>query len=222
MITLSKVQKANPFLCLIALGILFSLSRGYQSAAKNNEQIIDWDKVRIACEAHVKDPSPENAKAFLCTLPKDKPENEKGDKSKTAYYIYINYSVWKSKVLAGDRHITEAVFRLIGVGDGALAQELEMILSTLAQINPRLFLEILYEYRNAWYVKHIGYPVIGTNYDDPKDRISELEMRIEALESVKTVKYSELRDECIRKLREAIWKISKDKFAMRVGQTAYK
>jgi hypothetical protein len=169
----------------------------------------------------VKDSSPENAKAFLCTLPKDKPENEKGDASKTRYYIYFKYSLWESKVLAGDRYITEAVFRLLNVADGAFAEALGTVLSTLAQINPRLFLEILYEYRNAWYVKHIGYPVDGSNYNNPKDQISELERRIKALESVKDPKYSELRDECIRQLREAIWKISKDRLAMRVGQTAH-
>ena len=204
--TLLKSQKAKLFLCLIALGILFSLSRGYQSTAKNDEQIIDWDKVRIAFEAYVKDSSLENAKAFLCTLPKDKPENEKGDDSKAGYYIYDNYSLWESKVLAGDRYITEAVFRLVSVADGAFSEAIWEVLSTLAQINPRLFLEVLYEYRNAWYVKHIGYPGIGTKYDVPRGPISELEMRIKALESVKDPKYSELRDECIRLLRKAIRK----------------
>jgi hypothetical protein len=204
--TLLKSQKAKLFLCLIALGILFSLSRGYQSAASNTEEIIDWDKVRIAFEAYVKDSSPENAKAFLCTLPKDKPEKEKGDARKARHYIYDNYSLWESKVLAGDRDITEAVFRLVSVADGAFAEAIWEVLSTLAQINPRLFLEILYEYRNVWYVKHIGYPGIGTKYDVPRGPISELEMRIKALESVKDPKYSELRDECIRLLRKAIRK----------------
>ena len=203
---LLKSQKTKLFLCLIALGILFSLSRGYQSAANNTEEMIDWDKVKTAFEAYVKDPSQENAKTFLCTLPKDKPENEKGDKGKTAYYIYVNYSVWERKVLEGERHIIEAVFRLVSVADGAFAEAIWEVLSTLAQINPRLFLEILYEYRNVWYVKHIGYPGIGTKYDVPRGPISELEMRIKALESVKDPKYSELRDECIRLLRKAIRK----------------
>jgi hypothetical protein len=193
----------------------------------NDEQIIDWDKIRSSFDAYLEYPSPENAKAFLDTLPRDKIKVYTETANKVVDYIYTfrNLAILENEIWAGDRYSTEAAFRLFNIADRDFAEELNMTLGALVRINPGLFLEVLYEYKDLWLFKDRGYPVygVGPGYEDRiKTRIYELEMRIKALESVKTVKYLELREECIRQLREAIWKISKDRLAMRVDRAAYK
>jgi hypothetical protein len=211
--TLLKGQKAKLSLCLIIAGLMTYLPGAYQSATNSGEQIINWDKIKSSFDAYLEYPSPENAKAFLDTLPKDKIKNEKGDGSKVLYYIFTfrNYAILENEIWAGDRYSTEAAFRLINVADGGFAEDLHMTLGALVRINPRLFLEVLYEYKNAWYVKYTGYPVdmVGPGYEDrTKTRIYEYRMRIKALESVKDPKYWVIIKACVRQLNEAIMELS--------------
>ena len=210
---LLKSQRTKLFLCLIAAGLVTYLPGSYQSAANCDEQIIDWDKIKSSFDTYLEYPSPENAKAFLDTLPKDKTENEKGDGSKVLYYIFTfrNYAVLKNEIWAGDRCSTEAAFRLINVADGAYAETLDMTLGALVRINPSLFLEVLYEYKDLWLFKYNGYPVygVGPGHDErTKASIYEYRMRIKALESVKDPIYSEIIKACVRQLDEAIKDLS--------------
>jgi hypothetical protein len=211
--TLLKSQKAKLLLCLIAAGLVTYLPGSYQSEANIDEQIIDWDKIKSSFDAYLEYPSPENAKAFSDTLPTDNIKVDTETARKVVDYIYTfrNYAVLENEIWAGDRYSTEAAFRLINVADGAFGETLDMTLGTLVRINPGLFLEVLYEYKDLWLFKYTGYPVYGVEacyFDRTKARIYQYRMRIKALESVKDPKYSEIREACVSRLLESIKRLS--------------
>jgi hypothetical protein len=211
--TLSKIQKAKLFLCLIVAGLVTYLPGSYQSSARNDEQMVDWDKIKSSFDAYLEYPSPENAKAFLDTLPTGETKIDTEDKIKVVNYIdtFENYAILENEIWAGDRYSTEAAFRLFNIADGAFAESLNMTIGALVRINPRLFLEVLYEYKNLWLFKHRGYPVygVGAGYEDRiKARIYEYRMRIKALESVKDPKYYVIKKVCVSRLLESIKRLS--------------
>jgi len=211
--SLLKSQKTKLFLCLIVAGLVTCLPGSYQSEANIDEQIIDWDKVRSSFDTYLEYPSPENAKAFLDTLPTDNIKVDTDTANKVVDYIYTfrNYAILENEIWAGDRYSTEAAFRLINVADGAFGETLDMTLGALVRINPSLFLEVLYEYKDLWLFKYTGYPVygVGPGYRErTKARIYEYRMRIKALESVKDPKYSEIKEACINRLLESIKRLS--------------
>ena len=207
--SLLKSQKAKLFLCLIAAGLVTYLPGSYQSVANSDEQIIDWGKIKSAFDAFLEYPSPENSKAFLDSIPKDKTKNERGDKSKIMDYIIdsFNYGILENEIWAGNRYAVEAAFRLLNFSDGQFAEDLCTTLGTLIRINPRLFLEAIYEYRNSWFVRVAGPPVHNFDLayaDRLKAQTYEYKMRIKALESVSDQKYMEIRKVCVDQLLKAI------------------
>jgi hypothetical protein len=213
MITLLKDQKTKLCLCLIAAGLVTYLPGSYQSAANNTEEIVDWGKIKSSFDAYLEYPSPENAKAFSDTLPTDYVKVDTETARKVVHYIYTfrNYAILENEIWAGDRYSTEAAFRLLNVADGDFAKNLNMTLGALVRINPRLFLEVLYEYKELWLFKYKWYPVygVGVGYvDRTKARIYQYRMRIKALESVKDPEYSEIINACVRQLNEAIRDLS--------------
>lgn len=211
--TLLKNQKTRLFLCLIAAGLVTHLPGSYQSEANSDEQIIDWDKIKSSFDAYLEYPSPENAKAFSDTLPTDyiKVDTETANKVVDYIYTFRNYAILENEIWAGDRYSTEAAFRLLNIADGGFAENLHMTLGALVRINPKLFLQVLYEYKDLWLFKYRGYPVymVGPGYRErTKARIYEYRMRIKALESLKDPKYLEIKEACISRLLESIKRLS--------------
>ena len=211
--TLLKGIKNRLFVCLIVAAIVTYLPGSYQSATNNTEEIVDWGKIKSSFDAYLEYPSPENAKAFSDTLPTDYVKVDTETARKVVHYIYTfrNYAILKNEIWAGDRYSTEAAFRLINVADGAFGETLDMTLGTLVRINPGLFLEVLYEYKDLWLFKYKGYPVYGVGYgyyDRTNARIYDYRLRIKALESVKYPKYSEIIKACVSQLNEAIRELS--------------
>jgi hypothetical protein len=201
-----KNKTGRLLLLLAALGMSsFSLG-GYLARGFGQEELIDWDKVKSTFQSYLRDPVPERVKAFLDTVPAEKTKNQTGNKSAAVHYIDENYLTLEAGVLAGDRCLTEAAFRLLNFADGAFAQTLNEILGDLAIRNPRLFIKVLYKYRNSWFVKNAGPPVFGTSHEDNAEDLLEWRKRIKALKTVKETKYRQIRDVCIRILEEAIEK----------------
>jgi len=173
----------------------------------DQEKLIDWDKVKSTFWDYLKDPVPENAKLFLDTLPKEKTNNETGDKAAATLYIYDNYLSFEagvSGVLAGDRYLAEAAFRLLNFSDAGFSESLDQMLGNLARERPRLYLEFLLKHRNGSFIKDVGLPILETNSWEPEDMIAEWTKRVNALKTVKETKYRQIRDECIRLLEGAI------------------
>jgi hypothetical protein len=206
---LLKGVKNSLFLCLIVAATVNYLPGGYQSGAAIDEEIMDWDKVMSAFDVFLEYPSPENTKAFMDSIPKDETKNESGDASKTIDHIIdaFSYGILENEIWAGNRYAVEAAFRLLNFSDGEFAEDLCTTLGTLIRINPRLFLEVLYEYKNSWFVKEVGPPVHNLGYayvDRLKAQQYELRMRIKALESISDPKYMEIRKACIDQLLKDI------------------
>ncbi|MFQ6070843.1 MAG: hypothetical protein ACE5LC_10025, partial [Candidatus Aminicenantales bacterium] len=133
----------------------------------------------------------------------------RGDRRKTVDYILdvFTYGVLENEIWAGNRYAVEAVFRLLNFSDAGFSKDLRTTLATLIRINPRLFLEVLYEYRNSRSVKAAGPPVLilpVAYVDRFKAQVYEYRMRIKALESVDEPKYREIRKACVDLLLKAI------------------
>jgi hypothetical protein len=197
------------FILLGAVGITVSLFAGGHLQAKLASQAFSWAKVIAAYDAYVDYPSSDNAKALLATLPSNKPNEENGDREQALEHIFSsqNWRVLENELLAGEKIPFEILLRLTNFTDAGFTESIEVILGSVIRIRPRLFLEVLYNYRNLVYLRRFGCPALNTNpfYGyHPKAIRYELEKRIEALESVKDQKYAEIRDSCIKSLLKEI------------------
>ena len=108
---------------------------------------------------------------------------------------------------AGDRNAVKAGFRLFNISDGWYSHRLDMALGDLIRINTKLFLEELKSHRNITFVIRRGPPVYpsGDEYvDNFEAQKSEIKLRIKALESIKDKDLIEIRDECIKDLKESL------------------
>jgi hypothetical protein len=176
-----------------------NLTRGF-----SQQELIDWDNVKSTYMEYLKNQIPENGERLLAALPQDKTRNQKGDVSGAMYSIYDSYPVLKLKVLGGDRYLTRAAFRLLNFSDAAFSEALDEILGNLATENPKLFLEVLYEHKEGWFIKHVRPPVLGTSSEDLRADILEWKKRIKALKTVRETRYRQIRDQCIRLLEGSI------------------
>ena len=200
----SRRKAVRLLLLLTTIGMSSYLLGGYLTGGLGQEEVIDWDKVRSTYMDYLKDPTPDSGKRLLAALPLEKTENEHGDKSRAVHYIYNDYIAFEGKVLAGDRSLIEAAFRLLNFSDGGFAEALDQMLGNLARERPKLYLEFLFKYRNSWFIKNVGLPILETNSWEPEDMIAEWTKRVNALKTVKETKYRQIRDECIRLLEGAI------------------
>lgn len=171
------------------------------------EQSIDWGSIEKAARAYFDYPSTENAHRFYLSLPELKVEGRyRGDSfGKIFYYVADNIYVLERQVSTGDRNAVKLGFRLFNIADGHLGETLNMIMGDLVRSHPRLFLEELRASPNIQWIKQVGYPVTqaSLNFEGERPGVHryELEMRINALESVNNEALVGLRDECIQKIR---------------------
>jgi hypothetical protein len=199
------------FILLGAVGITVSLFAGDPLQTQQASRALNWHKVMAAYNTYIDYPSSDNAQALLLTLPLSRPaeEEEIGDREQALEHIFSsqNWLVLENEVLAGEKIPFEVLLRLTNFTDAGFTESIEVILGSVIRIRPRLFLEVLYNYRNLVYLRRFGCPALNTNpfYGyHPKAIRYELEKRIEALESVKDQKYAEIRDSCIKSLLKEI------------------
>jgi hypothetical protein len=177
--------------------------------------VLNWEDVQAAYDAYINRPSHENAKALLMAMSVKRPGETIGDEELVLLHVFggANFPVLEAEVLAGDRLAVEIMFRLLNITDGAYNETVETILAGLVRNRPQLFIDVLYAYKDSEHIKKFGPPVdfVGEGYESHPDALShDYEKRIEALESVKDPIYSNIKDGCIRKLREAIKKYTKN------------
>lgn len=175
-------------------------------------QALDWDKIIAADEAYVNNPSPENARVFLASLPADRPDKTVGNRRRALETVFSGDTYWiiDNEALAGDRSAVEILFRLLNIADGHDSELVESTLGMLVRNRPALFLDVLLSYKDTYHIRTFGYPVynVGGGYNDrPGPKRHELEKRIEALSSVKEPKLVEIRDGCIQRLHESLGKL---------------
>jgi hypothetical protein len=178
-------------------------------AHTQHNQVLDWNEVLPAFERYFNYPSPENAKAVLAVLPREKPDKLVGNTGQALEYIINSreFGILASEALAGERYSAEILFRLRNFSDGWASEVVDGTLGAILRINPKLFLEVLFEYQDASFIKRGGYPVAYPNYsynNHPSAFKYELGKRIEALERVDDPKYDKLKQACLRELRKEI------------------
>lgn|GEM_PF-1120217 len=177
------------------------------------EQVFYWDELLKVYDAYVDYPSPENAKALLDALPADTPLEEIGDARRGLRHIFSsdNYPVLYEEAVCGDGTAIEIYFRLLNITDGFYSEVVMSTLGLFVRVQPQLFLELLSVYKNTKHIKWHGYPVsfVGTGHNiHMKARVHILEKRVEALETVKDPKFTELNEDCIKELRARIIKVN--------------
>jgi len=194
---------------LIFLAIIGFLSVDGFTIEARNEQTINWTKALAAFDVYLEFPSPANAKAIVELLPNKKPVNVIGGTSQALEYIISgeNYGILAKEAIAGDKCSVEVLFRLLNLTDGFATEIVLGTLGTVVRMNPRLFLKVLNESLDMWYIATEGYPVEFPGYahnNHPGAHKYDLEMRIRALESVEDLSVDKIKQDCIRKLREEL------------------
>lgn len=163
--------------------------------------------IRNAFLAYLDNPSPENGKSFVATLPdKSVCLSNQEERSKTIELIVSSgrNSRLGKRALAGDRYAIEAAFRLLNITDAAYSEMVLILLGDVVRAQPKMFLEVLLSYKDSEQFKADGFPVSMTIYRDDAKYRRELETRIKALDTIKDTKYTEIRDACILQLRKEI------------------
>lgn len=201
---------------LLGLLILCSFSLLVSSEVRGGQiqqpsiKEVNWDRVKDNLDTFFDLPCSKNAKMVLDSMPVGEVSIEKGDLSGMMELARQKYTIIKTEVLSGNRDAAELLFRLLAFADGADASDIQETMGLLIRVNPRLFLDMLFNYHKSPMFRD-GYPVttLAPAYWDSKGaQRYELEMRIIALESVGGSKYSEIIRNSVQQLRTMIFKIS--------------
>ncbi len=109
----------------------------------------------------------------------------------------------KKSAEAGDREAVRKLFGFYPRSDGAVTEDIDMILGNVARLRPGIFLEEL-KLSNAGHGKctNVGNTLELTDQTDAQ--LAELRARRKALLSVTELPLRGLRDDCIRKLDHSI------------------
>jgi hypothetical protein len=190
-------------------------------SSQDETQDAFWQNAYEAATAYLANPSPQNAERFARALP-DKPR-------KTSWPLYgqirlsnlifdfetrQNFSILEKNIKAGEPHAIDVGFRLINISDGLAGEELVFVLGRIADNYPRLFLQKLKAHKGktqpdvlelleammhpvAWWEQQedeAGYPALLEK---------RLDIRIEALKSVRDKGLRELLDRCLKILENS-------------------
>jgi len=181
------------------------------------EEAINWDEVKRASDTFESCPTEENAQRLLSTITERPSVQQLGNREAAFLSLLENGSFYKA-VNAGDELLAESAFRLFGFfGGGALDEELRIALGRFLTKKPVTFLELLKKYLHL-FPSAKEYPVTMTEIQEIIPDIKSDEdwvrgkrvltalyiERIKALESVEEPGLMELRDICIRVIREII------------------
>jgi len=188
----------------LGLGAAIFLLYGQERETK-----VDWEKIKGAGDAYFACPSSENALKLYLSLPEEDIINYGDEGIKIIEFIsdHKNLNILEKHIHAGDRNAVKAAFRLFNISDGCFALSLDKALGDLIRINTKLFLEELKNHRDIVYIIRRGPPVypVGDEYVDRFEaRKSEINLRIKAFESIKDKDLIEIRDECIKGLKEPL------------------
>ena len=171
------------------------------------------ESVKTAFEEFVRCPSMGNARAFRDSIPLNE---QKGYTDKIQHLIFLGrrrverslgYLVLEREAVAGNRYAAEALFRMYNISPGGIdTLELLASLSKLIRINPRLFLETFYSYKDMldleWKEGLVRF--LPVQFREKRHVIHEYKMRQEALAGVAAPFLREIREYCVGTLGEAI------------------
>jgi hypothetical protein len=190
--------RAFSFLFLI---FIFSETTLLLNAQNQNVEQVDWEKIKQAATAYFKYPSSENAMKFYMALP-ESPSLLNGDVVDFVFK-YENFGLLEKQIYASDPNAVKLAFRMINISDGFYTEITETALGNLIRINPRLYLQELSNHRNIGRLEDRSVTMVGELFADRlKARKLEIELRIKALERIKDKNLIEIRNECIKLLKD--------------------
>jgi len=171
------------------------------------EQYADRDALEMAARTYFTYPSTENARLFYLGLQKPlRPDVERFNR--LFDFVLDNLGVLARQIFAGDRNAAKLGFALYDYSSGLFTMELDAIMADSIRFHPQLFLEELKAAPNGKRIKELGFPLCESrlNFSDNREEAHryELEMRIKALETVTKAELLDLRDTCLRKIRECL------------------
>lgn len=103
----------------------------------------------------------------------------------------------------GDRSAIRELFGLYQVADGAVFEDIDVVLGNVARSYPQLFLEELKATRTNRTCSNISNT--GEELGDrPKEQLQELQLRVNALKSVSEESLKELRNSCLKQLESSV------------------
>ena len=109
----------------------------------------------------------------------------------------------EARALMGDRRAVATLFSLYPASDGAVTEDIDIVLGRVAQAHPVLFLEELKAHRPALECSNVSN--LGEEFVDQFDKqLLELRARRDALASVEDGSVAEQRVSCLRQLDDAI------------------
>jgi len=193
----------------IIVGIVISVIGGASYSAGQKGHDLNFRELRAAFDSYLDFPSEENARAILAILPREKPNKITGDFGEVLHYVVSakNYGILADEAQAGSRYTTEILCRLLNFADGMAAEYISATLGTLLRFSPKLFIEVLFDYKDTELVKRIVHSAASTDYAynvHPKACIFDFKKRIEALEGITDPRFADVKKACIQELLEKI------------------
>jgi len=177
------------------------------------EQGSDWDALEMATRTYFNYPSTENARLLYLGLRKPlRPDVDRFDR--LFDFVLDNLSVLARQIFAGDRNAVKLGFALYDYSSGLFTMEIDAMMADSIRFNPKIFLEELKAAPNGKRIKELGFPLCESRLNSSDNREEahryELEMRIKALETVTNAELLDLRDRCLREIRECLERQNQD------------
>jgi hypothetical protein len=179
-----------------------------------------WPHAYRAAETYFKDPSPKNGEKFAMALPVKRNWPSNGER-RLANLVFDftskggrqNFSILEKDLERGEPRAIDVGFRLISISDGLAGEELIFVLGRIADRHPRLFLQKLRAYQGKTQpdvlelLSDMLYPVAWREQQQNEAGYSDLlekslNIRMEALKSVKDNELREFRDRCLKILED--------------------
>jgi len=175
-------------------------------------ELQDWGKVKDAFDEFVKNPTDDKAENFLESIPREAtPESisSRDEALKKIFYFY-NFQALKYQVFSGNLPAARAIIRLLKHTDGSKLLGLQEVLASLIRINPRLYLEALYQEGVDIFVDKEWPVSFGLElYKNSTSSMKyEIEMRINSLKTINDNKYKNIKEACLKQLEKDLDKIT--------------
>ena len=165
---------------------------------------VDWPRLGAAFSAFVDYPSPENARAVSALLPEKHAAMGVDGSAAATNIIYEGLPMLERQVEARVPEAVQLGFDLYSVADGALWEDLTVVLNKLVRIDPKLFVTQLAQRPMKLKRPHGLLISAGGPYvDRQRAYCFEIEARAKAIETVKKPALQAARDRSLAILEEA-------------------
>lgn len=176
------------------------------SSQLNDSDSFNWDGLHKLLIQYHNRPNRSNTLKVYDYLSGYHTSNKRTDTlglSKTFELAWAQTGILEQQVYSGKRYAVKLCFKMFTIADGAFAEDLDIILTKLIKINPKLFLQELIVHRNL-FGSGLGFQNYGQEFVDCSDlaRQKETQKHIRALESVKDSSLIEIRNEMIKAYKE--------------------